>query len=115
MLVKYIGPIEAVEIAATGDIVARGDTIEVDTDLGIGLCEQTVNWEPADADSVAVLDEFYRWVAAHVKRFDPAAGMDVWIPLEKPEPAAEAAPEPSPRRTRATTPDPAPADTAQEG
>lgn len=40
MQVKYDGPHEAVEIAETGQIAARGGTVEVSDDLGRRLCEQ---------------------------------------------------------------------------
>lgn len=33
-----------VEIAATGDVVAPGETVEVDDDLGKRLCEQADAW-----------------------------------------------------------------------
>ena len=49
MKVKYIGPITGgVEIAATGDIVEQGETVDLADPIAIALCEQTTNWEPAD-------------------------------------------------------------------
>lgn len=35
------------EIAATGQIVEPGETVEVDDDLGRSLCEQPANWAEA--------------------------------------------------------------------
>lgn len=35
---------KAREIAATGQIVEPGDSVEVDDDLGRSLCEQPANW-----------------------------------------------------------------------
>lgn len=35
------------EIAATGQIVDAGETVEVDDDLGRSLCEQPANWAEA--------------------------------------------------------------------
>lgn len=34
------------EIAATGQIVGPGDTVEVDDKLGRSLCKQEDNWKP---------------------------------------------------------------------
>lgn len=69
MRVTYIGPIAVVSLPMSGHLAARhGDPIEVDDEYGISLCEQTTNWRPADPESQAVLDEFYRWVAAHELR-----------------------------------------------
>lgn len=36
-----------VEIAATGQAVEAGGTVEVDDDLAESLCEQPDNWKPA--------------------------------------------------------------------
>lgn len=44
MKVKYTGPSAEVEIAATGDVVERGNTVEVSDELGKSLCEQDI-WE----------------------------------------------------------------------
>jgi hypothetical protein len=46
MKVTYNGPIDAVEIAATGHVVERGQTVEVPDDLGKSLCEQDI-WTEA--------------------------------------------------------------------
>jgi hypothetical protein len=46
MKVTYNGPIDAVEIAATGQVVERGQTVEVPDDLGKSLCEQDI-WSEA--------------------------------------------------------------------
>lgn len=35
----------ALEIAATGQVVEPGETVEVDDDLGAGLVEQPDNWK----------------------------------------------------------------------
>ncbi len=80
MIVQYVGPLEAVEIAATGDVVEPGGTVTVSDALGVGLCEQTVNWVPADAASVATLDGFCAWVAAHDKYVDPVTAEVTWLP-----------------------------------
>ena len=45
MKVRYVGPHAEVTIAATGQTVARGDTVEVDTVLARALCEQAT-WQP---------------------------------------------------------------------
>jgi hypothetical protein len=116
MLVKYIGPCEAVEVSATGDVVESGGLLEVESALGISLCEQLTNWVPADADAEAELSAFYVWVSGHMKAFDPIAGMDVWVPRPAAEPTAETAVEPAIRRRAPAAPiDSASAATAQEG
>lgn len=46
MKVTYNGPIDVVEIAATGQVVERGQTVEVPDDLGKSLCEQDI-WAEA--------------------------------------------------------------------
>lgn len=45
MKVTYPGPLEAVILAATDQIVERGKSIEVDADLGADLIAQ--GWTPA--------------------------------------------------------------------
>lgn len=53
MKITYVGPFaDGVEIAATGQIVAQGGTVEVADELGAALCEQPGNWKPADQRSV---------------------------------------------------------------
>lgn len=43
---KYVGPFEEVEIAATGQVVQRGHTVEIDDpDVSAGLDGQDT-WEP---------------------------------------------------------------------
>lgn len=45
-IVKYVGPLRAVEIAATGQTVERGETVEIaDDDLAGRLCEQATTWQ----------------------------------------------------------------------
>ena len=52
MRVTYIGPYsEGAEIAATGQVVMPGETVEVPDELGAALCEQTSNWSAADTKS----------------------------------------------------------------
>lgn len=81
MKVKYIGPISGgVEIAATGDVVEQGELIEVTDAVGVALCEQTTNWEPADTASRKTFAAFCEWVAAHRKVFDEHALQWSWVP-----------------------------------
>lgn len=97
MRVTYIGPIAVVILPLTGHKAERhGDPIEVDDELGIMLCEQTLNWQPADPESQQVLDDFYRWVAAHEKRETIVDDEIVvrWMP--RPAEATPAEPEPEP-------------------
>ena len=48
MLVNYVGPCrDGVEIGATGQVVAPGETVDVPDDLGAALLEQPDNWQPA--------------------------------------------------------------------
>lgn len=47
--ITYVGPHDLVEIAATGQVVAHGDTVDVDDALAASLCEQTDNWTPVAA------------------------------------------------------------------
>lgn len=43
---KYVGPFDEVEIAATGQVVGRGETVEVeDPEISKGL-EGQETWEP---------------------------------------------------------------------
>ncbi len=44
MEVTYIGPLDAVEIASTGQIVERDETVDVSAEIGAGLLEQTDAW-----------------------------------------------------------------------
>lgn len=45
MRVTYIGPyVDGAEIAATGQIVLPGESVEVSDELGAALCEQASNW-----------------------------------------------------------------------
>lgn len=110
MRVTYIGPIAVVTLPQHGYLAERhGAPIEVDDELGISLCEQTTNWKPADPESQALLDDFYRWVAAHEKRDTIVDGEIVvrWMPRPpEPEPAAEAAPVPEPAEPAAAAPRP---------
>lgn len=49
MKITYVGPFtDGVEIAATGQVVAKGGTVEVADELGAALCEQSGNWVPAE-------------------------------------------------------------------
>lgn len=45
MLVKYVGPHDEVELAATGAFVERGGQVEVSDELGDSLCDQLGYWE----------------------------------------------------------------------
>lgn len=48
MRIKYVGPCgDGVEIAATGQVVAKGEVVDVSDELGAGLLEQPENWQPA--------------------------------------------------------------------
>lgn len=40
----YVGPHDEVELITTGQVVRRGESIEVDTDLAAALDEQPSNW-----------------------------------------------------------------------
>lgn len=126
MQVKYIGPCTAgVEIAATGQEVARGGVVTVDDALGLSLCDQPTNWAPDGEASIALYVEFCRWVEA-VKAAPTAedkalaeAAERAAAPFVEPEQfahpglaALSAPPEPS-RKQRTTTTDPAPADTKE--
>lgn len=48
MKVKYVGPIDEVEVTATGAVVKRGGTVEVPDDIGESLLEQA-DWEKPGA------------------------------------------------------------------
>ena len=75
MRVTYVGPYaEGVEIAATGQLAAPGEPLEVDDRLGLSLCDQPDNWKPADKAAEKLL------TALRVER---AAGGD---PAESPAP-----------------------------
>lgn len=50
MLVRYIGPAQRIVIAGTGQVVPRGETVEVDDELGADLLRQSRAWAPADPD-----------------------------------------------------------------
>lgn len=112
MRVTYIGPSAVVTLPQHGYLAERhGAPIAVDDELGISLCEQTTNWKPADPESQALLDDFYRWVAAHEKRDTIVDGEIVvrWMPRPpepEPDPAAEAAPVPEPAKPAAAAPRP---------
>ncbi len=50
MRVTYTGPyVDGAEIAATGQLVLPGQTVEVPDELGAALCEQPSNWTAADS------------------------------------------------------------------
>lgn len=54
MEIRYCGPHDVVEIAATGQVVARGDTVDVaDAELAAALLEQPDNWQPTKAKAAA--------------------------------------------------------------
>ena len=44
MRATYVGPLDAVEIAATGDVVERGKSVEVDRELAEALAAQS-DWK----------------------------------------------------------------------
>jgi len=68
VLVTYVGPFDAVEVAATGQVCAAGKSISVapdlagrppaadGSDLGEGLLAQTSNWVAAKATSKPTQD-----------------------------------------------------------
>jgi hypothetical protein len=108
MRVRYIGPCcdaDGVEIAATGQQVARGATVEVDDELGLSLCDQPDNWAPDGDESVDLFVRFCRFVEA-VKAETPPADARALVdgsPLPNPGLAALAAPpatEPAPKAPR---------------
>ena len=49
MNIRYVGSDKGLQIAATGQVVNPGDTVEVPDALGKNLCEQDI-WEPANAN-----------------------------------------------------------------
>lgn len=58
MRVTYIGPYsEGAEIAATGQVVMPGETVEVPDELGAALCEQTSNWSAAVVGTGGVIQD----------------------------------------------------------
>lgn len=57
MRVTYRGPAAEAVIAATDQIVASGETVEVDDDLGRSLCEQTDNWAAADRPAPVTVED----------------------------------------------------------
>lgn len=75
MRVTYVGPLGEVEIGDTGQVVAAGESVDVDSDLGARLLEQPGNWSSRAGGSAgpaksASKDE---WVAFAVsKGADPA-------------------------------------------
>lgn len=50
MNIRYVGPYDVVEIAATGQVCDRGGTVDVDDELAERLLEQPDNWQ-ADTKS----------------------------------------------------------------
>lgn len=51
MNITYIGPDEGRVIAATGQAVRRGETVDVPDDIAEALCEQTDQWSTASEES----------------------------------------------------------------
>ena len=50
MRIKYIGRHSGgVEVPALAAVVAHGETVEVDDDLGASLCRQESEWQPVKA------------------------------------------------------------------
>ncbi len=47
----YVGPHDEVEIAATGQVVARGTAVEVDAELAALLDEQPTNWAKTNTNA----------------------------------------------------------------
>jgi hypothetical protein len=47
----YVGPHDEVELAATGQVVSRGDSVEVDADLAEQLDAQPDNWAKPNTKS----------------------------------------------------------------
>lgn len=70
------------EIAATGQVVGHGETVDVDDLLGLSLCEQHEAWAPGDDAAVSLFVEFCRWVEA-VQALTPAVPEVVpFVPIE---------------------------------
>lgn len=57
MKIRYIGGHDEVEIDETGQVCKRGETVEVDNDLGKRLAEQKSNWEPVKSGAKSKGDE----------------------------------------------------------
>lgn len=99
MQVRNIRPsLDPVEIAGTGQIVARDGVVTVDDDFGCLLCEQTENWAPADLESVDTFVRFCQWVAA-VRAAEAAAAGDPGMTLAEALERAAAPYEPLPELT----------------
>lgn len=99
MQVRNIRPsLDPVEIAGTGQIVARDGVVTVDDDFGCLLCEQTENWAPADPESVDTFVRFCQWVAA-VRAAEAAAAGDPGMTLAEALERAAAPYEPLPELT----------------
>jgi hypothetical protein len=47
----YVGPHDEVEIAATGDVVRRGESVEVDAELADLLDAQPDNWAKTNTNA----------------------------------------------------------------
>lgn len=108
MRVRYIGPCcdaDGVEIAATGQQVARGGVVDVDDALGLSLCDQPSNWAPDGDESVDLFVRFCRYVEA-VKAAEPAATVAALAdgaPLPNPGLDALAAPAVTSKRRASAT------------
>lgn len=89
---RYHGD-DGVVISESGQRCVRGETIEVDDDLGVRLCEQEENWTPAPR-SVPFFVEFCQLVAAATAA-TPApplssGGVEILPPAEIPNYGIEA-------------------------
>lgn len=53
----YTGPFDEVELAATGQVVKRGESVEVDADLAALLDEQPSNWSKTNTKAAKEADQ----------------------------------------------------------
>lgn len=58
LTVRYVGPIDAVEIDGVPDVVEQGESIQVDVDLGRRLLSQRDAFEPCDAPGRAYVEQY---------------------------------------------------------
>lgn len=75
MKVTYNGPIDAVEIAETGQIVERDQTVEVPDELAVRLIEQS-SWDAAPKDVLAYVGKDPERAAAMLRAELDGAGRD---------------------------------------
>ena len=53
----YVGPHDAVELAATGQVVKHGEQVEVDADLAAALDAQPSNWAKPNTKAAKEADQ----------------------------------------------------------